>query len=511
MIWFFRKWFWITLAWFKAAVNKPQNIPLPVHSGGLIRPVPLGESIAGLEQIKNILACPLAQIPADERSVIRTKFHELQVWLFSAFSPMQSGLPSISTDPDVALRGAFTWLHRRKYGQPVLPAEYLGSPDLGALAVRGPYACYTRKRSDGRFEWDLLSLAEFEHHRGLLRLGVKVLFELEPAQRTLRAVCIESVLGSSTPGDNGWELAKKLALCSATTHVSLVRHFNWVHLACGAQLATATRNRLPSEHPLLRLLWPYIYCTEQGNDMVSRTQMLPKGDFEATFSFNFDGLCQLFDATWKDCHFGINDPVQDAQTRQVLGQGFDTPTEDNLAALYEVMLEHARDYLSLYYPHAAQGTGVEGLRDDGALLAWLDELNTLLPQGVGVTRSNVNFDRLARLVASCIYLASAQHEILGSFLWNYQSWTHRQPVRVYASGQPEPMDVYQRLINANFNLNVTRRALIHDFSYLALDELGLAAMRRFNQQLLALQTDMAREPWAVWKLYPRDLKVNINA
>jgi hypothetical protein len=46
---------------------------------------------------------------------------------------------------------------------------------------------------------------------------------------------------------------------------------------------------------------------------------------------------------------------------------------------------------------------------------------------------------------------------------------------------------------------------------LALDELGLAAMRRFNQQLLALQTDMAREPWAVWKLYPRDLKVNINA
>jgi arachidonate 15-lipoxygenase len=128
-----------------------------------------------------------------------------------------------------------------------------------------------------------------------------------------------------------------------------------------------------------------------------------------------------------------------------------------------------------------------------------------------VTRSNVNFDRLARLVANCIYLASAQHEILGSFLWNYQSWTHRQPVRVYASGQPEPMDVYQRLINANFNLNVTRRALIHDFSYLALDELGLAAMRRFNQQLLALQTDMAREPWAVWKLYPRDLKVNINA
>ena len=116
----------------------------------------------------------------------------------------------------------------------MLPAEYLASPDLGALAVRGPYACYTRKGADGLFEWDLLSMAEHEHHEGLLRLGVKVKFEVDVAQRALRAVRIESVLGTSTPGDSGWELAKKLALCSATTHLSLVRHFNWVHLAAGA-------------------------------------------------------------------------------------------------------------------------------------------------------------------------------------------------------------------------------------------------------------------------------------
>ena len=55
------------------------------------------------------------------------------------------------------------------------------------------------------------------------------------------------------------------------------------------------------------------------------------------------------------------------------------------------------------------------------------------------------------------------NEILGGFIWNYQLWTHRQPVRVYRNGQREPLDVYQRLVNANYNLNVTRRALIHDF------------------------------------------------
>jgi arachidonate 15-lipoxygenase len=478
--------------------------------GGPITPVPLAQAIPQLP-IQRILACAPAQIPADERAPSHALFFKLQVWLYRAFSPMQPGLPSISADPDRALREAYTWLHRRTLGPPVLPAEYLASPELGALAVRGPYACYTRKGSGGQFEWDLSSLAGYAHHPGLLRLGVKVHFEVAATQRALRAVRIDSALGASFPGDRGWELAKKLALCSATTHLSLVRHFNWVHLTGGAHLAIATRNRLPAQHPLMRLLWPYIYATEQSNDSVTRGQMLRGGDFETTFSYTFDGMCRLFDDSWRDFDFGINDPQHDALARQVLDQGFDTPTEENLVALFEPMLAHARHYLELYYPHAAQGAGTEGLRDDDSVLAWLDELNRLVPNGVGVSRADVTLERLARLVARCIYMVSAQHEILGGFLWNYQLWTHRQPVRVYASGQPEPLDVYQRLVNANYNLNVRRRALIYDFGYLAVDALGAAAMRRFCQQLDGLQAAMEREPWAVWKLYPRALKVNINA
>jgi hypothetical protein len=513
LLWFLRKWFWIVIAWFKAVMNKPLDIPLPGPQGVPITPVPLSVAIPALP-IQRILVCPPQQIPADERSGSKTGFYRLQVWLYRAFSPMQAGLPNLNADPDYALRHAYTWLHARKFGPPVLPAEYLRSPDLGALAVRGPYACYTRQCSGedaGRFEWDLQALAAHDHHAGLLRLGVRVVFEVDTTQRTLRAVHIDSVLGRSVPGDAGWELSKKLALCSATTHLSLVRHFNWVHLAFGSPLATATRNCLPPQHPLMRLLWPYIYATHQSNDTVTRGQMLPGGDFETTFSHTFAGQCALFDATWGDCNFAINDPDEDARARGVLDQGFDTPTEDNLAALFDVMHTHALHYLGLYYPQAAQGAGTEVLRDDGVVLAWLDALNTLVPGGVGVTRDTVNLASLARLVARCIYMASAQHEILGSFLWNYQLWTHRQPIRVYASGQPEPVDVYQRLVNANYNLNVKRRALIHDFAYLALDEGGQSAFRRFNQQLEDLQTRMEREPWAVWKLYPRALKVNINA
>jgi arachidonate 15-lipoxygenase len=98
-------------------------------------------------------------------------------------------------------------------------------------------------------------------------------------------------------------------------------------------------------------------------------------------------------------------------------------------------------------------------------------------------------------------------------LWNYQLWTHRQPARVYKNGQREPLDVYQRLVNANYNLNVTRRELMFDFSYLALegDERAASVLTRFQEELEWLQLSMTNEPWAIWKLYPRALKVNINA
>jgi arachidonate 15-lipoxygenase len=392
-----------------------------------------------------------------------------------------------------------------RYPPPEIPAEFLGSPDLGSLAVRGPYAAYTTRVGDGVFEWDTESLSRYEHHPGLRRLGTRVRFELDRRNRALRATRISSVLGDTTPEDARWEGAKKLALCSMTTHLSLVRHFNWVHLAGGAMSTVATRNQLPPEHPLLRLLWPHMYDTQQSNDTVTRGQMVRGGDFECCFSLTFEGMCRLFDDTWGEFDLRMSDPPEDANRRGVTGQGFDTPTEDNLASIFGTLLEYAEGYLRLYWDDDA------ALRADRAAMAWLDELNQRIPNGVGVASADATLGGVARLAARLIYLASAQHEILGSFLWNYQLWTHRQPVRVYANGQREPLDVYQRLVNANFNLNVRRRALMHDFSYLALDTEGAAAMKRFRTRLEALQARMEREPWAAWKLYPAVLKVNINA
>jgi arachidonate 15-lipoxygenase len=108
-------------------------------------------------------------------------------------------------------------------------------------------------------------------------------------------------------------------------------------------------------------------------------------------------------------------------------------------------------------------------------------------------------------------MATVEHEILGTGLWNYQMWSHIQPVRVYKNGQREPIDVYQRLVNANFNLNVSRARILQDFGYLGLDARGAAAFRKFKEELQALKVRLEKEPFAHWKIYPQILEANINA
>jgi len=505
-MWIVRKTLWNLIGWAKFAGAKPLTIKRPPQARGIITPVPLSEVIPGIP-IKAIRTARPGEVPADERSALKTLFYKFQVALYSSprLAPMQPGLPPIDADPAQALRRAYTWPRKPRFATPVVPAEFLGTPDLGSLAVRGPYACYTEKAGDGTYQWDLLALQEYDHHEGLHRLGAKVVFRVDPIRRALDAVQIDTSLGTARPGDRTWELAKKIALCSVTTHVSLVRHFNWVHLASAAHLAIATRNHLPADHPLCRLLWPHMYGTQESNDIVTRGQMVRGGDFETIFSFTFEGMCRLFDETYRAFPMVVNDPEADAQRRQIRHAGFDTPTQDNLEALFGVMHEHARRYLGLYYPDTT------AIRNDPPILAWLDELNALIPNGVEVFRNDVTLDSLARLIARFIYLVTVQHEILGSCLWNYQLWTHRQPVRVYKNGQREPLDVYQRLVNANYNLNVRRRALMDDFSDLALDAAGREAFTRFRNDLKSLQAAMEKKPWTVWTLYPDTLKVNINA
>jgi arachidonate 15-lipoxygenase len=241
-------------------------------------------------------------------------------------------LPSIDSDPQKALAEAYTTAHRRCFPAPVIPEEYQSAVDLGSLAVAGPYACYIERSPEGGYQWDLRRLARYEHHDGLRSCGMRTLFRVNEPARKLEAVQIDCELGSCKPGDSNWELATKIALCAVTTHLSLVRHFNWVHLAAGGPFAIATRNCLSANHPLRRLLWPHLFGTQYSNQIVTKGQMAKGGDFETIFSFTHAGMCKLFEESYEEYDITVLHPARDGEIRGISNAGFDTPALFNREA-----------------------------------------------------------------------------------------------------------------------------------------------------------------------------------
>jgi len=499
-MWQLRRKFWNNLATRKFAGNRPALIPVPVDDGR-IETANLASQFHDIP-IPNIRVAD--RVPADEAQPLKFYFYKFQVGMYSVLPAMQSGLPPIDANPMKALDQAYTDAHRKLFPPPELPEEYR-HVDLGKIAVASPYACYLERAPKGGYHWDLRQLDRYELHPGLRSIGARVWFQLRENERRLEPTQIDCELGSCKPDDTDWPLAQRIALCAATTHVSLVRHFNGVHLAAGAPFAIATRNNFPAAHPLRRLLWPHLFGTQYSNQIVTSGQMAPGGDFEV-FSFTHRGMCKLFEETYEQYDVSVLDPERDAAQRGIKDAGFDTPALSNRSELFAVMLDHARRYLRLYYDSD------ERLRGDESVAAWLDELNRLIPNGINkLMDGNLDIENAARLMAAFIYMATVEHEVLGTGLWNYQLWTNVQPVRVYRNGQREPLDVYQRLVNANFNLNVSRTRLMSDFGYLALDRKGADEFRRFRYELQLLQEKMDQEPSAYWKITPRILEANINA
>jgi arachidonate 15-lipoxygenase len=507
--WRLHKIFWDQFAIIKYRGNKPLEILIPEGPRQALKAVPLATHFPGIP----VRTAKLAdRIPADESKWGRRIFFRFQVWLYRAFSPMLEGMPEIDADPRKALREAFTRGHRKQFREPALPKEYetASDPDLGLLALRSPFACYLERTRDGKLHWDLMELDGYEVHPELMRLGVRVLFESN-GRRGLRATHIETGGKTVSPRDKDWARAKAVALCAVTTHVSLVRHFNWVHLACGEPFAIASRNAFKPGHPLLRLLWPHFYGTQQSNWMVTLGQMAPGGDFDSIFSFTHQGLCRLFDDTFPRYRATVIVPSLDWKVRGLEGLNLDAPVQQNLTELYELLRRHAESYLAIYYEND------RALAQDTEIAEWLRQLNSLIPNGIDqIMQHKLTREGLATLIGGFLYMATVQHEALGAGLWDYQMWVHKHPIRVYQDGRRIPLDVYSRLVNANFILNAHRTPLVQDFSKLAVGggakwEQAKRQFQAFHEELKTLDAKLGALPRAEWRVLPRHLYAHINA
>jgi hypothetical protein len=501
-MWPLRRTFWNLLLPLKFRFNKPRHIPVPTDDVRKLATIPLVERYPRIS-ISNI---PVASsVPDDETERFKLWAVARQAEITRVISQNQPGLPPMDSDTSKELSHAYTAWHRGTLAAPVLPKEYEGPIDLGYLAVAGPYFCFLERADDGGFQWDLRHLDDYEVHEGLRPLGVRVHFSVVAAERRLEATEIECDLGICGPGHPDWELAQKTALCAASNFLSLIRHFNNVHLVAVAQFGVATRNHLGGAHPVRRLLWPHLWAAHYSNELVTELLLMKNGDFEGVFSFTHEGLWKMFSDWYPRYDIRVMDPQVDAERQGVLNAGIDLPALDNRQAHLDVMRAHTRRYLALYY-HSD-----DELRADASVRAWVDDLERRIPGGIRPLLGDpLTVEGLARFIAAFIYLGAVEHEILGTGLWNYQVWTQVQPVRMYANGQREPVDVFQRLVNYNFMLKVRRALLLQDFSYMALDHEGAACFRTFLSELTALQARLDQEEHTYWKMYPNVLDSSVN-
>lgn len=515
--WRVRRWIWDSM--FLLIFRGKKALPIPLPPAGdqpKMNAIPLSTRIPQIG-ISNILVAD--RINPDEFSRKMQIAYAIRRFMYRFYPANQPDLPPIDRDMKKAMSEAFTARYARLYPPPQLPPELADpdAPDLGGLAVASPYACFLERRN-GEYVWDFSDLDGPQLHQGLEPIHCRVTFEPDPDRpRRLRAASIDCSWGLVMPGERRWAEAVRIALCAASTQTSLVRHFNWVHLACGAHFAIATRNTLPSNHPLCRLLWPHMYGTQNSNHLVTLGQMLPNGEFECIFSFTHAGMCDLFSRTHGTYRITTLSPDLDWTARGMDGAEIDTPVQDNLRDLYGVFHRHALRYLDAYFPDDA------ALRADGAVHDWLLAMDRGIPNGITalsgpIDRDGVTKAGLARLIAGLIMMAAVHHEQLGSLMWNYQLWVDRNPVRIYSNGQGLPVDVFQRLVNANFNLNVRRAKLAQDFSYMGLDGKGKVLFARFLTELHELSAAYGdpdpHDPSdrdVLWRIRPLTIDANINA
>lgn len=493
-------WNWLIVRKFRSST--PRRVPVPTDTTPKVQRIPLVERYPSIP-ISNIFVGK--HIPADENERIRLFACKVQAQLYRLIPPKKRGLSSIDPDPEVAISRAYAQRYRKQWSTPEMPKEYRGPIDLGRLAVAGPYFCYLQRAPEGGYEWDLRELGDYECHPGLRKLGVRVLFAVNGAARRLVPIEIECELGKCTPVDSNWQLAQKIALCAATTHLNLVRHFTGIHLALVGQVAIATRNTLSANHCVRRLLWPHTWGAQYSNELITELFMMKGGDFEEIFSFTHAGLCRLISDAYEKYDIRVIDPSVDVERREIIKGELDLPALENRLAHLDVFLSHTRRYLRQYY------SCDRDLQEDTQIQGWVNELNRLVPGRVdGLLGDTLTIEGMAKFIAAYIYAGTVEHEVFGSGLWHYQLWTHAQPVRVYEDGRREPIDVYQRLVNYSLMFNVSRAPLLQDLSYMALDPAGKAAFSSFLAELAALQVNLDAEDPSHWKISPRVLEVSVN-
>jgi hypothetical protein len=393
-------------------------------------------------------------------------------------------------------------------GRPSMWDDWHTDTGWARAFVQGPCAG-TLHREEDVWVVDASVLALGELRAGVAPLGVKVALHVD--EQGPRPAWIQMQDGQRITPDDGdaWGYARLVASAAMQNFVGMVLHVINLHYIAAQSLAVLVHNFLPWEHPLHRLLYPHVAGTLAVNWSANKSFMGPNAIGVHTYAFTWKGLQQLapiglqaFD--WAEYTFP--DVFARRGTDELIRRGLYPYGEDALL-IWKVIDNYVDDYLSQYYVDDA------AVAADTALQVGLVGLDPVLAKPLRAT----TLAELRLILTRYIHMVSVEHKLVSGIAYDYFTHPYYFPTLARKGSTMNEAAPYREEAEQNimFRYAISAMAwrMMADWTYVALDAKGAAAMRRFRSALAAAGKEIdarnARRKVPFPHLHPDGLETSV--
>lgn len=495
-----------------AAAFRSQQVPrLTPPTAGPVEVRPFAEAFPELP-IRGLYD-PVTFPPADATRLRRIDLSTRALRAVQRLAPART--PPVPRDQAALMEAVYPRAFRRvRPDAPVVPDGLVAPPGepepdvLATLSVIGPFASYLRSSpedGDDAYQLDVSWLTDYPTHADLEPPGGTAILRADTgALRTAEYRGVAAGAGSSQW--RGRPLQRDALLAGLNEDLTTFRHNVGVHLAMLTPFAVASANHLGVDHPVRRLLHHCFTTVLIGNRELATLQLGGAHGFSVHI-FSHDPATVASMATDYVTRYDFWDfePDQQFRRRGTTTTPFDYPYRDNVLELWAATLGYVDRYLRLYY---ASDGDVQG---DEQLSAWVEELDSFVPQGISRPDQVRGVDWLARLCATVIHVSTTEHDALNNLVWDFSTPSWLIPTVVPRSGermdQRRAFDLIATLIGT---WKPYAMLLTADVPSLAVDERGRNVMSQWIADLAEIQQRMEARGMDRRLVYPANLNVSIS-
>jgi arachidonate 15-lipoxygenase len=480
--------------------------------------------IANIKKIYDI-----KQFPKADRAKPRLLRIKITKFLTDLISGINFKLPPIPSDHEQYLKQVYPFFFKKAQQKvqgvvwrepPQIPPEILKSQDLLAtVAVVGPLADYIKKITPDEIkrinsiqenhvdeEAYTIALEEFSKYpvkEGLLPIGCTVIFKYNKQKQQLETQSILYQDSLFTPLDELWNLLQKVALCTLSTHLGIIKHNIYIHLIYVTDFTAITINKLKPEHPIRRLLHHCFQTALIGNYEISQLQIRGESSYcTRVFSYDYDTMIEMINEFCDYFDIRQMDPMLDAFRRGMDKPNFAYPFLENIKPLWSIIDNYVNKFVDHYYK--------DDVQDDLQLLDWYNTLDQYIPNGIKAYVPTLNKDAVKKLCASFIYTSTVTHDTVNNVVWNYTALNQYIPTVVPSNCELPPINIAFDFVTTLIGTWKPFNMLLDGISEVAPDKEGKQIMDEFVAALKQKQQQMSNEPFTYDKNFPKNLNYSVS-